>query len=322
MYRCCIIADPQSKVWEFAEAIYEKLSERSEKFELNPVEIIRFRDGEIKPKIKGNVRRKNCFFVHDSSKRPADWFLELVLINEALRNSSAQEIIDVLPYMKFARQDRKDESRVPISARAVLDVISLYTDAILTIDVHSEQIQGFTGRRFDSLRSSVVFRNYLIERYPEFFEEEWSIMSPDAGGTPRARHFAKKLGLENIVIGNKYRKKAGEVAEYCIIGDVTEKMLIVDDIIDSGNTIVNAVEAVKAKGAREVWVYATHGLFSYNDNEQDPRDKLCEVADKIIVSNSIPQESYKKIEVMPLEDFFAEAIWRINEGISLSELFD
>jgi len=213
MYGCCILADPQSKAWKFAETIYKKLKEKSEKFSLNPVEIKRFRDGEIKPVIRDNVRRKNCFFIHDSSKKPADWFLELTLINEALRNSSAQEIIDVLPYMRFARQDRKDESRVPISARAVLDVISLYTDAILTVDVHSEQIQGFTRKRFDSLRSSIVLRSYLQQRYPDFFKEEWSIMSPDAGGTPRARHFAKKLGLKNIVIGDKYRKCEGEVAE-------------------------------------------------------------------------------------------------------------
>jgi len=313
---CMLVADPNGKSWEFALDIYKNLKKKSEKFHLNEVHVQRFRDGEIKTKIKDNVRQKKCFFIHDSSKNPAEWFLELLLVNETLKNSSAYEVNDVLPYLKFSRQDRKDESRVPISARVVADCISVYASRIITSDVHSPQIQGFYRIPFDNLYTFSTILGYLKNNHPEILEN-LVIMSPDAGGADRAKSFAKRLGTEEFVVGYKHRKVAGEVAEFKLLGDVKDKnVLIIDDMIDSGNSLVEAAKKTKEQGAKKVFAYATHGLFNEN-----AREKLSKELDKTFVSNSIPQQDYENIETISLVDLFSEAIYRTNEGLSLSELF-
>ena len=315
-YKCSILADPEGRAWTFASSIYENLSRRSEKFELNEINIKRFRDNEIKVKIKDNIRRKNCFFIHDSSKQPADWFLELVLVNEALKYSSAHEITDVLPYMRFSRQDRKDESRVAVSARALSDVISIYSNRVLTIDIHNSSIPSFYRIPFDNLYSSGVLYEYLNSNHPEILEDS-VVMSPDVGGASRAKAFALRLGLEDIVIGYKYRKKEGEVSDFKIVGDVRDKnILIADDIVDSGSTLTEAAKALRKEGAKKIYSYCTHGIFTKG------RDKICNETDLMFVTNSISQELHEKLNIIPLDSLFAEAIYRTNEGLSLSELFD
>jgi len=316
-YKCSILAERDGKAWNFSYSIFENLKRRSDKFELNEIGIKRFRDGEIKVKIKDNIRGKNCFFVHDSSKAPAEWFLELVLVNEALKYSSANQITDVLPYMRFSRQDRKDESRVAVNARAVSDVISLYAGRVLTVDAHSALLPSFYRIPFDNLYSSRALFEYLKQRHPELLEKV-KIMSPDVGGTSRAKAFATRFGIEDIVIGYKYRKVEGEVSEFKIVGDVRDQdILIVDDIVDSGNTLVEARRNLRDSGAGRVYVYCTHGVFSEN-----AREKVSKNFDLVMVTNSIPQPEYENIEVIPLNELFAEAIYRTNEGLSLSELFE
>ena len=313
---CSILADPKGNAWEFAQSIYGILRRRSEKFELNEVQVKQFRDREIKVKIRDNARRKNCFFIHDSSKAPADWFLELVLVNQALKNSSANEVIDVLPYMKFSRQDRKDESRVAVSARALSDVISLHADRVLTIDTHFPQLPSFYTIPFDNLYSSGLLYDFLRVNHPQVLEDT-VIMSPDAGGTSRAKAFASRLGIENIIIGYKHRQKDGAIQEYKIVEELkNENVLIIDDMVDSGGTLIEAVKCVKRAGARKVYVYCTHGLFSAG------REGVSKEVDLMFVSNSIPQPVHERIEVIPLENLFAEAIYRLNEGASLSALFE
>ncbi|MFH0970473.1 MAG: ribose-phosphate diphosphokinase [Candidatus Diapherotrites archaeon] len=313
---CSILADPNGGAWEFAKKIYENLCKRNGTFELNEISIKEFRDHEIKVKIKENIRRKNCFFIHDSSLKPADWFLQLALVNEAVHSSSANELIDVLPYMKFSRQDRKDESRVAVNARAVSDILSLYTNRILTIDTHSSLLPSFYRIPFDNLYSSRMLYEYLKKNHPTLLENA-IIMSPDAGGTSRAKGFATKLGIENIVIGYKYRKKEGEIHEFKVVGEVKgENVLIIDDMVDSGGTIIEAVKGVRAMGAKRVYVYCTHGLFSSG------RENIARVVDGMFVTNSIPQQPSGNVEVIPLENLFAEAIYRTNEGSSLSQLFE
>ncbi len=317
MYKCSILANPEGDAWNFAYSIYEKLSERDGKFEINEVRIKRFRDNEIKVKIKDNIRRKNCFFVHDSLKQPSDWLTELMFVNEVMKNSSAYEIINVLPYMKFSRQDRKDESRVAVNAKVLAEVIELYADRVLTIDAHSSLLPSFYRIPFDNLYSSKLLHEYLEKKHPELLSET-VVMSPDAGGASRAKAFALKLGVKDIVIGYKYRKSEGEVSEFKIIGEVAGKnVLIVDDIVDSGNTLIEATKKLREEGARKVYTYCTHGLFS-----GDARERVSKELDLVIVSNSIPQPQHDNIEVMPLNDFFAEAIYRTNEGLPLSELFE
>lgn len=321
MYKCSILADPKGKAWDFAYSIYENLKKRDGKFEMNEIRIKEFRDGEIKPKIKDNIRRKNCFFVHDSSKHPAQWLMELIFVNEAMKNSSANEIVDVLPYMKFSRQDRKDESRVSVNAVALADVIGMYSDKVstrvLTIDSHSSLLPSFYRIHFDNLYSSVLLHDYLKEKHPGLLNDI-VVMAPDAGGASRAKAFASKLGIENIIIGYKYRKTAGEVSEFKVVGEAKDRdILIIDDIIDSGNTLIEATKKLREEGARKVYTYCTHGLFS-----GDARERVSKELDLVIVSNSIPQPQHGKIDVMPLNDFFAEAIYRTNEGESLSALFE
>jgi ribose-phosphate pyrophosphokinase len=213
-----IIADPEGKAWEFACSIYNNLNSRDKKYYLSKFQVKRFRDNEIKVKIKDNIRRKNCFFIHDSSLHPSEWLTQLIFANEVMKNSSADEIIDVLPYMKFSRQDRKDESRVSINSKAVADVISRYADRVLTLDAHFTQIQGFYSIPLDNLYSSKILLQHLREKHPDSLENI-VVMSPDTGGTSRAKAFANTLGIEDIVIGYKYRPKAGEIGEFRIIGN-------------------------------------------------------------------------------------------------------
>jgi ribose-phosphate pyrophosphokinase len=315
-YKCSVIANPDGNAWNFACEVFQHLRKRSEKFELNKVNIKRFRDGEIKPHIESNVRQKNCFFIHDSSLQPSEWLTQLLLINETLKNSSSQKVIDVLPYIKYARQDRKDESRVPISARAVANAVELYADAVLTMDVHNPAIQGFYKIPFDNLYSFMTIAHYLKIKHPELLDN-LVIMSPDVGGAARARAFAKKIGVGDIVIGNKVRTDAGSVAEFRLIGDVAGKnVIIIDDMIDSGGTLCKACSAAKQAGARKVIAYATHALFT------EGVAILCDCFDLIIVSDSVPVKIvHPKIETISLAELFADAIYRINEGMSLSELF-
>jgi ribose-phosphate pyrophosphokinase len=314
-----IIANPQGKAWNFANSIYTYLKERSDKYYISELQIIKkFRDGEIKVKIKDNIRKKNCFFIQDSSLNPADWLMHLLLTNKAVHDSSPQEVINVLPYMKFARQDRKDQSRVAISSKAVADMIGLYANRVLTMDAHFTQIQGFYNIPLDNLYSSKVLLKNLKENHPDFLEN-LVVMSPDIGGASRARAFADKLGIERIVIGDKQRPKEGEVSdEFNIIGDVAgKKVLLIDDILDSGNTLEKAVKEIKKKGASRVYAYCTHGLFTEN-----AREKVKNNLDLMMVTDSIPQEKSEKVEIIPVAEFFGEAIYRTNEGKSLSQLFE
>jgi ribose-phosphate pyrophosphokinase len=318
VYKCAILADPKSRVWEFAKEIYTKISAKSDQFSLNQVHINKFRDGEIKPKIEDNVRKHNCFFIHDSSKPPTEWLTELVLVNNALQGSSANEVTNVLPYLRFARQDRKDETRVPISARVVADMIGLYADRVVSIDVHNPALQGFYNIPFDNLLSFSTVIKYLRANHPDTLEDVM-VMSPDAGGTERASALSKKLGgTGDIAVGYKRRVEAGKVADLKILGDVRGKnVFVVDDIIDSGGTLVKACEALKDGGARNVYAYATHGIFTKGT------EHLTACFDKVFVSDTLIRDgSQNGVEVIPFAPLFAEAIYRIHMGESLSQLFD
>ncbi|MEI7718839.1 MAG: ribose-phosphate diphosphokinase [archaeon] len=310
-----IIADPNSPNWNFADKIFKILSEKSSDFEMNKIDIKRFRDGEIKTKIELNIRGKCCFFIHDSSKSPAEWFLELALINQAMAKSSANEIIDVIPYLKFSRQDRKDESRVAINAQVVANLIDKHAGAVLTLDVHNPSIDGFYQKRFDNLYSFKTLIDYLKLKHPEIISN-LVVMSPDAGGTERANAFARRLGITEIAIGYKRRKVAGEVDSLRIIGDVKGKnVFLIDDIVDSGNTLIKACQAAKEQGAEKVYAYCTHGLFT------EGIDRIAENLDLFFVGDTLAQKSHPKLEIVSFAPLFAEAIYRISKGESLSELF-
>ena len=316
-HKCAIIADPSSSGWDFASKLYEKIRDKTDKFELNKVNIKKFRDKEIKPKIELNIRNKDCYFIHDSNKDPKSWFLELCLINSAIKGSSAERIIDVLPYLRFCRQDRKDESRVPISAKVVSDVIGIYADRVLTMDVHSHQIQGFYNIPFDNLYSFPTVISNINQEDSNILDNS-VIMSTDAGGASRAKSFAERAGKKEVAIGYKVRNKDGDVETLKILGEVKNKnVLILDDIVDSGTTINMAAYAARMNGANKVYGYCTHGLFTKGIEYVTKNFDTFFLGDTLYNNN--PPKNTRIISFVPL---FAEAIYRINEGKSLSELFE
>ena len=314
--RYVILADSESPGYDFARAIHEDLSKRSGAFELGGIKVKEFRDGERKPKILANVRGRVCYFIHDSNKSPPVWFLDLCLINEALSKSSAHQIIDVLPYHRFARQDRKDESRVPISAKVIARAVDDYAHGVLTLDVHNPAIDGFYESRFDNLPSFPT----AVKCIKPFFEKDLSnlvIMSPDAGGGPRAPSFATRLGVDQVVIGYKTRSKNGDIEGLNIAGEVNERdILIVDDIVDSGGTLVKACEAARKLGARRIYGYAPHGLFTKGVSE------VVSCFDRFWVGDTLNQKPSDKLGVISFAPLFADALYRMTNGLSLSELFD
>ncbi|MEM1535545.1 MAG: ribose-phosphate diphosphokinase [Candidatus Pacearchaeota archaeon] len=318
-----ILADPEGKCYGFAKKVYQYIVEKPERdfpVRFVNIEIKRFRDREEKVRITENIRKKQCYFIHDSSKEPAYWFTELALINETLHSSAASEIVDVLPYLKFARQDRKDESRTSQNAKVVAELISKYADRCISVDVHAPQIQGFFGIPFDNLYSFPTIVEYLYKNHKSFLENI-VVMSPDRGGVERATSFKNKLakkGIEaSLAIGYKSRPKPGEVSEkYEILGEVKGKnVLIVDDIIDSGGTLCRAADALRKKHAKAIWAYATHGLFT--EGTRAVTRKL----DKVLVSDTIYNKRSRKLEIISLAELFGEAIYRAIKGESISELF-
>ncbi len=317
-YKTAIIADPEGKAWDFSKKIYNSLKKKDKKYELVELNNKKFRDGEFKPKISKNVRKRNCYFIHDSSKDPSIWFTELALVNHTLRKASAQTIVDVLPYLKFGRQDRKDESRVGISAQVIANIVDLYADRMITLDVHNDSIQGFYNCPVDPLLSHSVVGDYLKKNLPDLMED-LVIGSPDAGGGKRAEAFARYLKKE-VIIGYKTRKKAGEVEKLTLEGSVERKnVLFIDDILDSGGTLSKASKRAKEKGAKNVGAYITHGLFTKGTKQIDNLDYL-------LLGDTIPQKqeilSQKNIFTISFTNLFAESIYRLDKGESISELFD
>jgi len=311
-----LVADPNGSAWEFAKKIYDLLQKKTDSFRLVEMTFKEFRDGEVKPQVSENIRGRTCFFIHDSSLRPADWLLRLLLGSAAIASSDPNKITAVLPYLKFARQDRRDAPRVPISARVVADAMEKYLVRAMSVDIHNPAIQGFYDIPLENLHTFLIAIKYMQKNFPDVLDNV-TIMSPDSGGADRARKFAQCLGTDDVVIGYKVRKVAGEVASFNVLGDVNGKnVLIVDDMIDSGGTLIEACKCVKAKGAKKVYAYTTHGLFTKGT------DALVECFDGIFVTDSLLKEhDHPKMHVVSLAPLFAEALHRITQGDSISALF-
>lgn len=320
MEEVAIIADSSGKNYAFACEVYEYLKSKKDiSVKLVDIEKTVFKDMEFKVRIVENIRRKKCFLIHDSNKEPCVWFTELVFLLEALRFSSPAEINVIMPYTRFARQDRKETSRVSVNAKALADCISFYATRGMTVDLHAAGIQEYFSIPFDNLYSSPVLIDYLRKKYPEIFEN-LVVVSPDLGGGKRVESLVKRMAAKgikaDIALGHKPREKDNEVTKMIIIGDVQDKnCLIVDDMIDTGGTLIKACEILRDKGAKKVYAYATHGLFN------DGIEKFSGF-DKIFVSDSLKQENKGNIEVISMTELFGEAIYRTVIGESLSGLFD
>ncbi len=322
MEEVAIITDSKSPGFQFAKGIYNYLKRKENpEFSVSLVELEKttFKDGEFKIKIAENIRGKNCFIIHDSNKPPTTWFTELIFALEATTFSSPKEVNIVLPYTRFARQERKDESRVSVNAKALADTVSLYATRGLTVDLHAPQIQEYFGIPFDNLYSVASLINYLRKHHPEMLEN-LVLVSPDLGGAKSVEYLVKifqKMGIKTkIALGHKVREKANEITKSVIIGDVEGRnCLIIDDIIDTGGTMTLTAKKLREKGANKIYAYATHCLFTEGI-------KKFQVFDKIIVSDTLNTPPAPNKETLSLVNLFGEAIYRTATGQSLSILFE
>ncbi len=281
----------------------------------------RFSDGETHVEILDNVRGKDVFIIQSTCAPTNDNLMELLIISDALYRASAGRITAVIPYYGYARQDRRTRSqRIPITAKLVADMItSSRVDRVLTIDLHSEQIQGFFELPVDNIYAvGVLARDIIQQNYTDI-----SVVSPDAGGAVRARALAKLVG-DNVgmAIIDKRRPKPNVSAIMHLMGDVEGKTcIIIDDMIDTAGTLCHAAEALKNKGAKAVVAYATHAVFSGKAVVNIEESAL----DEVVVTNTIPmQEAAKnstKIRQLSVADILADTIDRINRDESVSELF-
>ena len=326
MENLVLLADKNSNAWDFAEKIRDYINEnKKEDVALHNIPISLFRNKEIEINPTENLRKKDVYYIHDSTKNPQQWWVELLLIKDMALSSSANSLTFVLPNILYSRQDRKVKSRVPISARALANSISLGTKKIITMDLHSGQIQGFypATTPLDNLYSFPEVVRYLIKNYPEELKN-FLILSPDAGGVTRARSFLRRIEESTgnkceLAFMIKERSRSGEIGEMRYVGPTPEgkTVFIVDDLVDSGGTLCSAAEVMKQKGASKIICYATHGLFT------EGTAKFCNLFDKTLISNThnYPNHFFEGVEVIDVSPLFAEAIYRAQKGLSISELF-
>ncbi len=273
-----------------------------------------FSDGEFQPSFEETVRGKKVFIIQ-STPPPFDNLLELLLMIDAAKRASAQEIIAVVPYFGMARQDRKDKPRVPIGAKLVANlIISAGATRLMTIDLHADQIQGFFEVPVDHLFASTVFVKYL----DSLKLDNLVIASPDVGGSKRANAYAKYFNSE-IVICYKKRLVANKVEEMRIIGDVKDKnVILVDDMIDTGGTLAKASKMMKHSGAKSVRAICTHPVLSGNAYKTIEESLL----EELIVTDTLPLNGKsKKIKILTIANLFANVIENINNNQSISSQF-
>jgi len=280
----------------------------------------RFADMEIFVEIQENVRGSDVFILQSTSYPANDHLMELLIITDALRRASARRITAVVPYFGYARQDRKSGSRTPISAKLVANLIThAGADRVMTLDLHAQQIQGFFDIPTDNLYAAPVMVRDIKER---FDLTKVMVVSPDVGGVGRARGLAKRINTPLAII-DKRRERAGESEVMNVIGDVAGfTCILVDDIVDSGGTLVNAADALLANGAKDVYAYITHGVLSGGAAARITSSKLKE----LVITDSIqPTEAVVKapnIRTLSIATLIAEAIGRTAAEESVSSLFD
>lgn len=276
----------------------------------------KFSDGEISVQITESVRGQDVFIIQPTCAPTNDNLMELLIMIDALKRSSAKSINAVIPYYGYARQDRKAAPRVPISAKLVADLLEAAgIHRIVTIDLHAAQIQGFFNVPADNLFGSILFVNYIKSKNLK----NPIIASPDIGGVARARQYADKLGYD-LVIVDKKREKANVSEVMNIIGDVKGKdVILVDDMVDTAGTLVKAAEALKQKGATSVMACCTHGVLSGPAYERLENGVL----DELVISDTIPtKKDVKKITVLTASSMIGEAIRRIYNNESVNSIFN
>ena len=290
------------------------------KLKLVNTNIKRFSDGEIYIEINENIRGNSVFVIQSTSNPANDNLMELLLCIDALRRSSAKNITAVIPYFGYARQDRKVVPRTSISAKVVANLITnAGASRVVTVDLHAGQIQGFFDMPVDNLFTTPLFARYIKKKLKK---KKLICVSPDVGGVQRTRGLATKIKADLAII-DKRRPKPGKSQVMNIIGDVKGKTcIIVDDIIDSGGTIINAVDALKKNGATEVYVFITHAVLSGDASSKIKKSKIKKLIITDTIDNSQKIKNNDKIEVLSISSLMAEAIKRISNSTSVSDLFN
>ncbi len=300
---------------ELAESIAKKLG-----VELGDAQVMTFSDGEIGVNINETVRGQDVFIVQSTSYPVNDHLMELLILIDACKRASAGRITAVIPYYGYARQDRKAKARDPISAKLVADLIAKAgADRVLTMDLHAPQIQGFFDIPVDHLLGVPLLAPYFKDIFG-LDNEEVVVVSPDLGSVTRARNFAARIDAP-LAIVDKRRPKANVCEVMNIIGDIKDKVcIIVDDMVDTAGTLCNGAQALKDRGAKQVFACATHGVLSGPAIERIEKS----VIDELVILDTICQPDEKKIDkikILPVTDVFAEAIKRIYDDVSISAIF-
>ncbi|MFM2476107.1 ribose-phosphate pyrophosphokinase [Celerinatantimonas sp. MCCC 1A17872] len=300
---------------ELAHSIADRLYTRT-----GNVSVGRFSDGEISVEIKENVRGGDIFIIQSTCAPTNDNLMELIVMVDAMRRASAGRITAVMPYFGYARQDRRPRSaRVPITAKVVADFLSsVGVDRVLTVDLHAEQIQGFFDVPVDNVFGSPVLMSDIQHKKLD----QPIVVSPDIGGVVRARAVAKLLNDTDLAIIDKRRPRANVAQVMNIIGDVNGRdCILVDDMIDTGGTLCQGAKALKEKGAKRVFAYATHAVFSGNA----PENIKNSVIDEVVITDSIPlrpeMQKLAKVRQLSLAPLLAEAIRRVSNEESISAMF-
>lgn len=288
--------------------------------ELTSCELSDYKDGEISVEIHDNVRGHDVFVVQSTCTPVNNHLMELLIIIDALRRSSASRITAVLPYFGYARQDRKNKPRVPITAKLVSDlIVSAGAHRVLTMDLHAGQVMGFFNVPVDNLYARPVLLNSITKSYPV---EDICIVSPDAGGVARARAYAKRIDA-SIAIIDKRRNNPNEVAEMNVIGDVKGKVaVIVDDMVDTGGTLMMAADALLESGAKDVVACCSHAVLSGSAKEKLPKSKISHLITSDSISHSDIDENTKWCTQLSVAPLIGEAIKRIHNEDSVSYLFE
>ncbi len=301
----------------FAGSASPILAERIADFygdKLGNCKVNKFSDGEMQPVIQESVRGSYVFFIQ-STFPPTENLMELLLMIDGAKRASAGYITAVIPYFGYARQDRKDKPRVPISAKLIANILQAAgVDRLMTMDLHADQIQGFFDIPVDHLSSDAIFHPYLNQ----FDLSNTVFASPDVGGVKRARNFARIFGSD-LVICDKERRKANEVKKITVIGEVDGRdVILIDDLVDTAGTLCRAADALLEKGAKSVKALCTHPVLSGNAYENINNSQL----EKLIVTDTIPlRETSPKIEVLTASKLFARAIRNTHEFKSIAALF-
>ena len=282
----------------------------------------RFNDAEIFVEVFENVRGEDMFIIQSTSNPANDNLMELLIMSDALRRSSASRITAVIPYFGYARQDRRTKARTPITAKMVANMmVSAGIERVLTMDLHAAQIQGFFDIPVDNLYAAPVFALDIKHAFRSKMDKV-TVVSPDVGGVARARELAQRIGAPLSIV-DKRREKPGEIAEMTVIGDVKDRIcVIVDDICDTAGTLCKAAETLMEAGATEVHAYITHGVLSGPAVGRITKS----VMKSLVITDSIePTEATreaKNIRIVPTAPMFAQAILNIWHGTSVSSLFD